>query len=52
VAVGEERDQQAFDDGFLADDGLGDFGAEFLGPSGTVEHERWGTLKKEKGSGG
>jgi hypothetical protein len=50
VAVGEERNEQAFDDGILADDGFGDFSAEFLGPSGTVEHERWGRLKKEKGS--
>jgi hypothetical protein len=40
VAVGEEGDQQTFNNGFLADDGFGDFGAEFLGPGGTGEHER------------
>ena len=38
VAVGEQGDQQALDDDILADDGLGDFGAEFLGPGGTVGH--------------
>jgi hypothetical protein len=30
VAVGEEGDEQTFDDGVLADDGLADFVAEFL----------------------
>ena len=33
VAVGEEGDEQAFDDLVLADDGLADFSAQFLGPS-------------------
>ena len=39
VAIGQQGDQQAFDDGILADDGLPDFSAEFLGPRGTVDHE-------------
>jgi hypothetical protein len=33
VAVGEEGDEQALDNLVLADDGLADFGAQFLGPS-------------------
>jgi len=42
VAVGEEGDEQALDDGILADDGFADFVAEFLGPSGTGDHDgRW-----------
>ena len=34
VAAGEQGDEKPFDDGLLADDGLADFFAEFLGPSG------------------
>jgi hypothetical protein len=30
VAVGQEGDEEAFDDLVLTDDGLGDFGAEFF----------------------
>ena len=41
VAVGEQRDEQALDDGVLADDGLADFFAEFLGPSGTWIMDEW-----------
>jgi hypothetical protein len=40
VAVGEQRDEETFHDGFLADDGLADFFTEFLGPSGTGGHTR------------
>ena len=40
MAVGEEGHQETFHDGVLADDGFGNFGAEFLGPSGTGEHEK------------
>ena len=40
MAVGEEGDEQALDDGILADDSLADFCAEFLGPSGAVNHGR------------
>jgi hypothetical protein len=39
MAVGEEGDEEALDGGVLTDDGFADFSAEFLGPSGTVEHE-------------
>ena len=39
VAVGEEGDEQPLDSGVLTDDGFANFSAEFLGPSGTVEHE-------------
>jgi len=35
VAVGEEGDEQALNDGVLADDGFADFFTQFLGPSGT-----------------
>ena len=35
VAPGEKRHEQALDGGILADDGLADFIAEFLGPGGT-----------------
>jgi hypothetical protein len=38
VAPREKRDQEALDGGILADDGLADFGAEFLGPCGTGGH--------------
>jgi hypothetical protein len=38
VAVGEQRHQQALDGGILADDGLADFFAEFLGPDRTGDH--------------
>ena len=38
VAVGQEGDKQALDDGVLADDGLADFVAQFLGPGGTGDH--------------
>ena len=38
VAVGQQGDQHAFDDSFLADDGLANFVAEFLGPIRTVDH--------------
>jgi hypothetical protein len=34
VAPGQERHEQALDYGVLADDGLANFIAEFLGPSG------------------
>src|SRR5690606_2615045 len=40
VSVGEEGDEQALDNLILTDDGLADFGAKFLGPSGTVYHEK------------
>ncbi len=38
MAVGQKRDEQALDDRILADDGLADFFAEFLGPDGTGRH--------------
>ena len=38
MAVGQQGDEHALDDGILANDGLPDFSAEFLGPSGTVDH--------------
>jgi hypothetical protein len=56
VAIGEEGDEQPFDGGVLTDDGFTNFSAEFLGPSGTVEHVRnrgsefWERrVKKERG---
>ncbi len=38
MAVGEEGDEQALDGRILADDGLADFFAQFLGPDGTGDH--------------
>ena len=38
VAPGQERHEEALDCGILAYDGLANFIAEFLGPSGTGGH--------------
>ena len=38
VAIGEERDEQALDDVLVAQDGFGDFDAEFLRPDRTGDH--------------
>ncbi len=39
MSVGEERDEQALDDGILADDGAADFFTQFLRPYGTGDHD-------------
>lgn len=38
VPVGEQSDEQALDDVFVAQDGFGNFDAEFLRPNGTGDH--------------
>ena len=38
VAIGEQRYEQALDNGILADHGLADFLTKFLGPGWTVGH--------------
>jgi hypothetical protein len=38
VAVGQQGNEKSFNGGILTDNGLADFGAEILGPSGTVDH--------------
>ena len=40
VTVGEERDQESFDDNVIAEHGFGDFGAELLRPDRTCDHRR------------
>ncbi len=39
MTIGQQRDEQALDNRILADDGLADFFAEFLGPGGSGGHK-------------